>query len=201
MMSEAAADKVKQLMQRKDEIEAELLAIASELTSPGPNGQAPVGFKGNLVDREGYPRNDVDIMRITKLRNRHAILNTDLSEIMKEIEQGLYQLHATVPKQVQAVEQSAESAEDPFLIVNTVSPDSPAFLAGLREKDSVTRFGTIKRSEFESEGFSLIPKQIVEGKALRVNVIRNGERKIFTLVPQKWSGQGLMGCHLIKYQD
>ena len=32
------------------------------------------GLKSSLVDNEGFPRDDVDIFEIRKLRNRHACL-------------------------------------------------------------------------------------------------------------------------------
>ena len=35
------------------------------------------GLKSPLVDDEGFPRADVDIFECRKLRNRHAILQTD----------------------------------------------------------------------------------------------------------------------------
>lgn len=51
-------------MAQRDAIEMEAEAIGSELTSPGPNGEAPAGLKSKLVDKEGYPRSDIDIYRI-----------------------------------------------------------------------------------------------------------------------------------------
>jgi 26S proteasome non-ATPase regulatory subunit 9 len=32
------------------------------------------GVKGSLIDNEGFPRADVDIFEVRKLRNRHACL-------------------------------------------------------------------------------------------------------------------------------
>ena len=32
------------------------------------------GLKNPLVDKEGYPRADCDVMEVRKLRNRHACL-------------------------------------------------------------------------------------------------------------------------------
>jgi 26S proteasome non-ATPase regulatory subunit 9 len=190
-------DQLLKLIKRKDEIESELLAIAEELQSPGAEGQKPVGLKGNLVDKEGYPRNDIDIMRITTLRNRHAILNTDLGAIMKEIEKGLHTLHAANPTPSLPLKQDQE-LDEPFLRVNSCHPESPAFASGLREGDLITRFGALRKGEFSREGYPKVAEQVKEDKPIRVYAIRDGARKTFTVTPKKWSGQGLLGCHLVK---
>jgi 26S proteasome non-ATPase regulatory subunit 9 len=132
------ADAVRSKILKKDAIESELLAIADELHTSG------VGLKGNLIDKEGYPRDDVDVMRVATLRNRHAVLNTDLSVLMKEIENCLYQLHAQNPHvaakgtpSAPAATHTAEVEEEEFLRVNSVAFESPASSAGLREHDLI----------------------------------------------------------------
>lgn len=186
------------LIQRKDAIEAEILGIAEELQSPGPDGAPAVGMKGNLVDKEGYPRNDIDVMRITTLRNRHAILNTDLATLMKEIEAGLHSLHASAPRPAPTESKAEDSFDEPFLRVNSCHPESPAFASGLREGDLITKFGGLRAGEFSRDGFSRVAEQVVEGKPMRVFLLRDGKRQTCTLTPKKWTGQGLLGCHLVK---
>jgi 26S proteasome non-ATPase regulatory subunit 9 len=58
------------------------------------NMQGTPGLKSPLVDYEGFPRADVDIFEVRKLRNRHACLQTDHGRLMKELEQKLYAMHA-----------------------------------------------------------------------------------------------------------
>ena len=53
------------------------------------------GLKAPLVDREGFPRDDVDVMEVRKLRNRHAILVTDHKNMSKALEKKLYDLHTS----------------------------------------------------------------------------------------------------------
>lgn len=43
------------LEQQRDDFEKEMAEITKYLMTPGPTG-LPVGLKGNLVDREGFPR-------------------------------------------------------------------------------------------------------------------------------------------------
>lgn len=79
-------------IQRKSlELEAE--AITSELTtSPAPD-VPPIGIDTPLVDRDGYPRGDVDVHRARELRHRLACIRTDHSELMRNIEVQLLKLN------------------------------------------------------------------------------------------------------------
>ena len=43
------------------------MEINEYLTQPGMPG-----VKGNLVDEEGFPRNDIDLIEIRRMRNRLA---------------------------------------------------------------------------------------------------------------------------------
>ena len=77
------------LEDKRKTIEKELISIVEILDSM--NGQP--GLKGPLVDNEGFPRDDVDIMEVRKLRNRHAILVTDHKNMTIALEKKLYELH------------------------------------------------------------------------------------------------------------
>ena len=56
-------DKINALQAQREALELEAEAIGSELTSKGPNGEPPAGIKDALIDREGYPRADIDLYR------------------------------------------------------------------------------------------------------------------------------------------
>ena len=60
------------LMKDKDELEKAIMDITDYLTAPGMPG-----LKGNLIDEEGFPRADLDLIEIRKHRNRLACLQTD----------------------------------------------------------------------------------------------------------------------------
>ena len=51
-----------------------------------------MGIDTPLVDREGYPRGDIDIYRARTLRQRFRVLQTDHKETEQEIENLLQQL-------------------------------------------------------------------------------------------------------------
>lgn len=185
------------LVERKGAMEAELEAILSELSS----GAAPVGLTGNLIDSEGFPRNDVDIMRVATLRNRYAVLVTDTKQILKEIEAGLHELHAETKPAVQSRTATAAATdgeeERAFLRANSVAFDSPAYSAGLREGDVIYRFGKLRWADFQHVQLAGVAAEVVEARPIRIFFRRMGAKKTCTLLPQRWEGKGLLGCHLV----
>lgn len=56
------------------EIEAD--AIYSELTSPGLNGESPAGINDPLVDKDDFPRGDIDMFNVKRKRQRLRVINT-----------------------------------------------------------------------------------------------------------------------------
>ncbi|DAZ97327.1 TPA: LOW QUALITY PROTEIN: hypothetical protein N0F65_003691 [Lagenidium giganteum] len=83
-------DEYARLSEAKDKIEAEIAAIAEELTG----GANPPGLTGPLVDSEGFPRADIDVYRVRHQRHAFACLQTDHKAVMKQIEQMLPQVFA-----------------------------------------------------------------------------------------------------------
>lgn len=55
---------VKALIQQKDDMETEMDDIFNELQTLG------VGLQGHLVDKNGFPRSDIDVHDIRIKRNR-----------------------------------------------------------------------------------------------------------------------------------
>ena len=58
------------LQARRDALELEANSIASELNSPGVNGEPPVGVKGSLVDSDGFPLAGFDLFNVREKRRR-----------------------------------------------------------------------------------------------------------------------------------
>jgi 26S proteasome non-ATPase regulatory subunit 9 len=83
------------LEDKRSKIEQELMSITELLDAMNGNP----GLKSPLVDREGFPRDDCDIIEVRKLRNRHAILVTDHKNMSKVLEQKLYSLHNSFKSQ------------------------------------------------------------------------------------------------------
>jgi len=74
--------------------------------------------------------------------------------------------------------------------------DSPAYVAGLKIGDKILQFGTITKQNQTPQSMSQVVQNSV-GRPIPVTVYRNGEGLVEVhVLPQRWSGQGLLGCHL-----
>lgn len=74
----------------KKRYEKEGTVIKNELFN---DSDPPIGFDTPLVDKDGYPRSDIDILRIRTIRNEYHIIQTNHTKIMKQIEEYLIQLN------------------------------------------------------------------------------------------------------------
>ena len=57
------------------------------------DSEADVGMNGPLIDSEGYPRNDIDIVKVRTARQKIICLMNDHKEIMKKISDALEFIH------------------------------------------------------------------------------------------------------------
>ncbi|MBN3316666.1 PSMD9 ATPase, partial [Atractosteus spatula] len=189
-------DYVKNLVKKKDEIEEQIKAYYDVLED-----QKGVGMDGPLVDVEGYPRADVDVFQVRTARHNISCLQNDHKAIMLEIEEALHQLHAREKAkrawdEAEAREEAMEqgcSPPQPFARVDTVTPGSPASLAGLHVGDEIVEFGSVNSVNFQNLQNIAMVVQHSEGKPLSITVIRSGQTVHLGLTPQRWSGRGLLG--------
>lgn len=79
------------LCQRKEAIEVEVECIVEALKSTG------AGITGSLVDAEGFPRSDIDVYTTRYQRHRYHCLQTDHTEVMKQIEVSMTQYVYNLP--------------------------------------------------------------------------------------------------------
>jgi predicted metalloprotease with PDZ domain len=91
---------------------------------------------------------------------------------------------------------AAAASLSPFYVVNSVSEDSPASVAGLRAGDLVLQFGSITAANKSAASMAAVVSSSV-GRALHVTVKRDREIKQLRLIPQAWGGRGMLGCHLV----
>jgi len=197
------------LNDEKIRIEKEISECKSVLDS-----EADVGMNGPLIDNEGYPRNDIDVVKVRTARQKIICLMNDHKEIMKKISDALECIHqqnsnGTVIENPNEESMNHLNIEDtpkdegpkPFAKIDLVSDGSPANDAGLEVGDLVIEFGTQNATNFKSlaEIGQLVKNS--ENRNIRVRILRNlpfGELvTTLTLVPKQWSGQGLLGCKLV----
>ena len=90
---------------QRQSLETEAEAITSELTSPPRPHVPPMGIDTPLVDAEGYPRNDIDLVRARSLRGRLSEIKTDHKALMKDMDRHLQQLAALQSPSTEADQQ------------------------------------------------------------------------------------------------
>merc|ERR1712129_675626 len=99
-------------------------------------------------------------------------------------------------------ENESESAEEdmaslqPMYVIDSIFENSPSRAAGLKTGDRVLKFGSMTESNHSAQLMRDIVRQSVD-KEIPVIVLRNPEGFCsLKLVPRKWDGKGLIGCHL-----
>eukprot|EP00743_Colponemidia_sp_Colp-15_P002405 GILK01002608.1.p1 GENE.GILK01002608.1~~GILK01002608.1.p1 ORF type:complete len:227 (+),score=24.04 GILK01002608.1:83-682(+) len=196
MAAPTTREDVLRMMNEKEAIEIEISQLTEELTQPGMPG-----LKEPLVDREGFPRADIDLFHVRTLRNRLACLQTDHMQLMKKIEDGLYLIHSAVIPEKEPEGTSSKPAAhqprmQPFALIDEVSAGSPAEDAGLKVGDRVVEFGTVNISNHNNlQAVAEVVKSHVD-QDIQLVVQRTADLVKITLRPHTWSGRGLLGCHL-----
>nr|GLL45371.1 26S proteasome non-ATPase regulatory subunit 9 [Ipomoea trifida] len=197
------------LMELRSAMELEMNAIIESLCGPGGPG-----LSGNLLDSEGFPREDVDIYRVRANRQRLAVLRNDHKDVTEKISQNIQVLHsarlASGPSQDSGnltsstssnfIATTTPSAMDvdivskPFALVDEITEASPAAEDGVQLGDQVVKFGDVE------SGDNLVQRLAAEaqrnqGRAISVVVMRQGSLVNLSVTPRAWEGRGLLGCH------
>lgn len=92
-----------------------------------------------------------------------------------------------------------------FALIDIVSEESPASSAGLLVNDKIVSFGAISLRTFPTPGHAMqaLPGLLREHENRAVDVViqrvedGNVVTMTLSLSPRKWSGSGLLGCHVI----
>ncbi|KAJ2785294.1 putative 26S proteasome regulatory subunit [Coemansia javaensis] len=193
-------EKAQALLAQKDALEDEICELERELRGHG------VGRTEPLVDREGFPRADVDVAAVRQLRQSLNCKQNDLRALMGEVEGQLVALHQSAKAEAAgpADEQPEKSRrpQRPFARVSIVTPGSPASEAGLLVGDKIVSYGAVDASNHSNlqalaaETLSNINRpmpvtvqRVVDGVPRTVDLVlrlRHG-----------WGGESLLGCHIL----
>ncbi|TFK27712.1 proteasome 26S subunit [Coprinopsis marcescibilis] len=190
-------ERARKLVKQKEDIEAEIEAHSSILRANGATMETP------LVDKDGFPRADIDIYAVRPARARIIMLRNDLKAVMDDIAKVLENIYDPS----NAVSQDeAENEESPqaFAKVNGVAPSSPAGQAGLQEEDLIVKFGGLTIRSFTSGSLQPLVQVVAanENRPISIEVLRSGGNKVISLTPRKgWGGKGLLGCHIVPYSS
>jgi 26S proteasome non-ATPase regulatory subunit 9 len=157
-----------------------------------------------LVDREGYPRNDIDVYQVRHARHKIICLQNDFKALTKEIEQKLEILHQMgngSESSPMDIGESEERRRVPIARVNLVSEGSPAYHAGLECEDLILTFGSIDCENFQSIADIGGIVQRSRGQLVNVTVKRQSALVKLALIPGEWSGRGLLGCNIVPVEN
>jgi len=189
------------LILEKDALELEINALLSVLTSQNVNMDTP------LVDREGFPRDDIDVAQVRTTRARLLCLRNDYKDLMTRIQAGLHEKFAKLSSPETKVSPSTHPVgarsddivvESAFAIVDNVTDNSPAFNAGLQKNDLIVKFGSVHAGNHEHLSKILDLVSLSLGRKIIVTVDRKGKRMSLELIPDiEWGGRGSLGCHLL----
>eukprot|EP00922_Rhytidocystis_sp_ex-Travisia-forbesii_P070540 GHVS01105361.1.p1 GENE.GHVS01105361.1~~GHVS01105361.1.p1 ORF type:complete len:104 (-),score=10.42 GHVS01105361.1:468-746(-) len=78
------------LSTRRDTMEAEMATLSTFLSQPNYPGTS-----GPLVDKEGFPRADIDVHGVRTARHRLCCLKNDYEQIMEEIKKLIENVYSS----------------------------------------------------------------------------------------------------------
>lgn len=177
------------------QLDADISRHMAVLTSNGVNMQTP------LIDTQGFPLANKDLMAIRTARQRINVLRND-SKAVRDRVAKLLELaingDAVPSNGAPRAQAAAKENLKPFAKVNSVAESSPAQTAGLVAGDLVVRFGSVTVENDKGLSALAAPGVAVDGTSIQIMVMRSGETVNLTLIPRAgWGGRGLLGCHLL----
>eukprot|EP00894_Picocystis_sp_ML_P000547 jgi/Pico_ML_1/51064/g2165.t1 len=199
MAKDETKEQAKALVKRRDEVEEEMQEILGRLNAPGG-----AGTDQPLVDPDGFPRSDLDVIAARNDRHKLARLKSDYDALTDRIQAKLYDLHASEKQGKPEVQSSgtfrgtpeaasapAPPTSGPFAIVEDVQSDSPAAEAGLKVGDRILEFGDVRKGGNGDETARLATVlRAAENQPLRILLLRTGQVQVAHVVPRQWAGPG-----------
>uniref|UniRef100_A0A182KET2 26S proteasome non-ATPase regulatory subunit 9 n=1 Tax=Anopheles christyi TaxID=43041 RepID=A0A182KET2_9DIPT len=158
MITKMSREEVLSLMERKKELEAQIEQQGLVLSANR------IGMNEPLVDGDGYPLSNVDVVSVRKARHAIICLQNDRKQIMQQIEKGIsqvFELNQSKQQQHQEDQQRRESMEvdadgavntslEPFAVVENVVSGQLAERMGIVVGDQILRVGTVTAHNFKT---------------------------------------------------
>lgn len=162
---------------------------------------------------EGFPRADIDVYSIRKMRNQLSCLHNDHKALMAKLQEVLESVHAATASDPRAAAPAAASRPpavsapipvivdygEPIVLASAVSAGSPAAVGGLLSGDAILAFGSATSLNGSTmTTISDVVRRSV-GTPIPVVVRRPGVdgNVSLTVTPGTWDGRGLLGVHLL----
>lgn len=184
------------LLNLQKQLDADISRHMAVLTSNGVNMQTP------LIDAQGFPLANKDLVAIRTARQRINVLRNDLKAVRDRVSK-LLELAIngdTAPQPASRSETKKDEQLKAFARVNSVAESSPAQTAGLQQGDQILRFGSVTPESPKGLAALAAPGVVVDGTSIQLLVRRDGvaQAVALTLVPRAdWGARGLLGCHLL----
>ncbi|MCO5556020.1 hypothetical protein L7F22_009564 [Adiantum nelumboides] len=120
------------LMDKRSEMEAEMNIIISRLCQPGGPG-----LEGNLLDPQGFPRANIDIVQVRGDRHRLSVLRNDHVSITKQIDKNIEVLHSVHVGVTLPQKRTAEGEEVTHTHTMAVTGAGPSFITSSEPDRSI----------------------------------------------------------------
>ncbi|KDE06433.1 hypothetical protein MVLG_03220 [Microbotryum lychnidis-dioicae p1A1 Lamole] len=186
------------LSSQRDELSLRMSTFSSVLVANECDMTTP------LVDRQGFPRADIDVAGVRTARANIIMLRNDLSHLQSQIEQlvlrELPRLHNSQSASAGAIDivPATPSRSQAFARIDRVFPGGPAQAAGIKTDDLLLRIGDIDATNHNSLQDVATLVSASEDVALDVRIRRANRDISLSLVPHKgWGGRGLLGCRIV----
>ncbi|CAE6421787.1 unnamed protein product [Rhizoctonia solani] len=207
------------LMAEREQVDQQLQAHISILSSHGAD------MSTRLVDGQGFPRADMDIVAVRTERVRVIELRNDRTRLTDAIAQALVDVHNNVPTSPAGVKINGVNGVSglspagtpepgaasqalaqlvPFARVDGVAPNSPAQQAGLQREDLILAFGGLTAPSFSNSSLQPLAQLVAshENRQIAVKVRRNDSEITLGFTPRSgWGGRGMLGCHIVPYTE
>ena len=134
---------------------------------------APIGIDSPLVDKEGYPRADIDIYRARTLRKRFKEIQTDHKTLDKQIELGLVEIAALTKDSSGSSRGSCE--QTPFLSSGKGNGNAATSNNYNDEEETKARLAPKPKPKFDPK----TGKWVVKSWDGSVAGVENGESRSF----------------------
>lgn len=135
---------------------------------------------------DGFPRADVDVVAVRLIRRRINYLKNDYRFVLELLEK-LLQL------QLGSKEEAFAVLPTPFARVDQVAPDGPA--RELQVGDKLVNFAGVTAAN--NNQLKAVAEKVRENEPIQIEVLRGGGIVGVSVTPAKWSGRGLLGCHIV----
>lgn len=190
---ESLREQLNNALSSRKEIEKKISELNEVLKAHG------VGMHEELVDQEGFPRDDINVYEVRHARAKLIKEQTNYKLAMKKCEDLLMKYHSQdLPEFMDKSERSSivVQSHKKMAVVGKVEPGSPSEHAGLREGDIILEFGKITGDNMRN--INDISEEMNKNVNFYIKVVvkRDGQLKRFNLKPKTWSGRGYLGCVL-----